>query len=40
MSKILVFDNRQDFLRVIESLQTEYNKNREDKANKGGVLNE
>lgn len=32
MSKILIFENPQDFLQVIEDLQREYNKSQEDKA--------
>lgn len=35
MSKILIFDNPQDFLQVIEDLQDQYNKNLESETPKG-----
>lgn len=40
MSKILIFDNPQDFLQVIEDLQDQYNKNLESQDSKGELLNE
>lgn len=40
MSKVLIFDNPQDFLRVIEDLQDQYNKNLESQTPKGEFKNE
>lgn len=40
MSKILIFENPQDFLQVIEDLQTEYNKKQYTQTLKGEVHNE
>lgn len=40
MSKILIFENPQDFLQVIEDLQTEYNKKQDTQTLKGEVHNE
>ena len=40
MSKILIYDNPEDFIRVIESLQEEYNKKQEDITPKGEFNNE
>ena len=40
MSKILIFDNPQDFIRVIEDLQDQYNKNLETPNSKGELQNE
>ena len=40
MSKILIYDNPEDFLKVIGSLQEEYNKKQETITSKGGLDNE
>lgn len=40
MSKILIYDNPEDFIRVMESLQEEYNKKQEDITPKGEFNNE
>ena len=40
MSKILIFDNLQDFLQVIEDLQDQYNKNLESPNSKGELIND
>lgn len=40
MSKILIFENSQDFLQAIEDLQDQYNKNLESQTPKGEFTNE
>ena len=40
MSKILIFDNPQDFLQVIGDIQREYNKRQDSQTLKGEVQNE
>jgi len=40
MSKILIFDNPQDFIQMIEDLQDQYNKNLESRTDKGEPINE
>ena len=40
MSKILIFENPQDFLQVMEDLQREYNKRQDSQTLKGEVHNE
>lgn len=40
MSKILIFENPQDFLQVMEDLQDQYNKNLESQTSKGDLDNE
>lgn len=35
MSKILIFENPQDFIQNIEDLQTEYNKRQDTQTSKG-----
>ena len=40
MSKILIFDNPQDFIQMIEDLQDQYNKNLESQTSKGDLDNE
>ena len=40
MSKILIFEDPQDFLRVMEDLQEQYNKNLESRDSKGEFENE
>jgi len=40
MSKILIFENPQDFLQVMEDLQREYNKRQDSQTPKGEVHNE
>ena len=40
MSKILIYENPQDFLQIIEDLQDQYNKNLESQTSKGDLDNE
>lgn len=40
MSKVLIFDNPEDFISVMESLQEEYNKRHENLNPKGELSNE
>ena len=40
MNKILIFEDPQDFLRVMEDLQEQYNKNLESRDSKGEFENE
>ena len=40
MSKILIFNNPQDFIEVIEDIQREYNKRQDSQTTKGELHNE
>ena len=40
MSKILIFDNPQDFIQMIEDLQDQYNNNLESQTDKGDFTND
>ena len=40
MSKILIFKDPEDFLRVMENLQDQYNKNHQSQTSKGDLQNE